>query len=299
MRMIYILGRTWIKNYYKDEQNPDNYIKTKTKFSFLCNASVQTITLTKEQKKSLVTLDVILELAVMIPFSIGFGYLYFTTKPLALKDFFFGIACVAVMMLFLLIFSKMRYNKAHAYLLDLSERFLAADEHTTFPLLSWSQFLELEPLITEKLSYAMMCFIVAEQENNLMAMKEIVRNIDEINYQTLPPFLKFRMDAIYLMFYSYREIDPEKATKHYTRSKDSFDKDPDSNGRRRMAYYAYYILHDEVAAAKYVEQGIKGLEKHDPLRSRYENELERKMLFYLKSQLEGENAPSGNTVTEG
>ena len=152
MRMIYILGRTWIKNYYKDEQKPDNYIKTKTKFSFFCNASVQTITLTKEQKKSLVTLDVILEAAVMILFSIGFGYLYFTTKLLALKYFFFGIACMTVMMLILLGISKMRYNKAHAYLMELSERFLAADEHTTFPLMSWPQFLELEPLISEKLS---------------------------------------------------------------------------------------------------------------------------------------------------
>ena len=89
-----------------------------------------------------------------------------------------------------------------------------------------------------------------------------------------------------MLYYSFRVKDPEKATFHYNRSKNDIDRDMDANGRRRLAYYAYYTLCDADAARKYVDQGLDALKVPDPLRTRYENGLEEKMLKYLKSVLD-------------
>ena len=74
---------------------------------------------------------------------------------------------------------------------------------------------------------------------------------------------------------------------------EELEKDKDSNGRRRLAYYAYYIEGDREKAKKYLAEGIKALDARETVMLDVEHDLEEKMLRYLEEQLK---ANDGNAL---
>ena len=139
----------------------------------------------------------------------------------------------------------------------------------------------------DKLTYLTLFYRYAEIRNDLMAMAEAANAMTKLGTATLTESGHFHLDACLFSYYSFRQKDPSLAQKYYKHSKKAIDRDSDCNGRRRLAYYAYYIQQDRELARKYLEEGIRALSVEDPRMSRIERDLEERMLLYLKSQLDG------------
>ena len=139
--------------------------------------------------------------------------------------------------------------------------------------------------LTDKVNYLGIFYRYAEVRNDLMAMAEAANAYSKLGTMTLTETGHFRVDTALFAYYSFRERKPELAKKYYEHSKKSIDRDMDSNGRRKLAYYAFYILGDRELAGTYLEQGLRALDVDDPRLSDIERDLETRMLRYLESQL--------------
>ena len=140
--------------------------------------------------------------------------------------------------------------------------------------------------ILEKIDYAVRYYQLAEIKNELTAMSLCASSMERLISPGLKPDLRSRLDSELFSFYSFRCKDPQKAMKHYRSSKKEIDSSMNPNGRRKLAYYALYILSDKEAARAFVEQGFHGLAVEDPRIFPVVNENEEKMLSYIKSVLE-------------
>jgi len=163
-------------------------------------------------------------------------------------------------------------------------RSASPDTHIDFP--TWPEFVALSPSNMDTVSYACLGYLIGEQENNYEMIHEMADHLMKVNYTALPSFLKKRVDGKLMSFFSFRFKDPEQADFYYHRSRWDIYNDQDCNGRRRLAYYTYYVLGDVNEARDLVRQGLQATKVPDPLRTDYENALETKMLLYLKSQLD-------------
>ena len=140
----------------------------------------------------------------------------------------------------------------------------------------------------EKVIYLGIFYRYAEIRNDLMALAEAVNAYLKLGTLTLTEEGHFRVDATLFAYYSFREKNPAMANKYYQHSKKAIERDMDCNGRRKLAYYAYFILGDKAQARTYLEQGLWALGIEDPRMSRIERELEERMLGYLRGLLENE-----------
>ncbi|MBO4927347.1 MAG: hypothetical protein J5379_03735 [Clostridiales bacterium] len=142
--------------------------------------------------------------------------------------------------------------------------------------------------LSDKFNYLSLYYAIAEYKNDLNALAECANVWMRLGTTLLTGPAKFHTDSTLFSYFSFRQINPEMAKKYYLQSKKQIDEDSDCNGRRKLAYYSYFILHDSAAAAKYVEEGLSALKVDDIRRLDTTNELEERMLLYLKSLLDKE-----------
>ncbi|MBP5492156.1 MAG: hypothetical protein J6Y08_04865 [Clostridiales bacterium] len=141
----------------------------------------------------------------------------------------------------------------------------------------------------EKVVYLGIFYRYAEMRNDLMAMAEAAHAYEKLGTLTLTETGHTHVDGTLFVYYSFREKNPELAKKYYQHSRKAIDNDMDCNGRRKLAYYAYYILEDKALARTYLEQGLWALTVEDPRMAKLERTLEERMLGYLKSLLDNES----------
>ena len=140
--------------------------------------------------------------------------------------------------------------------------------------------------VAEKLSYMITFYGVAEMKNDLMAMAECVNTMVRLGTGMLTDAGHFYLDSELFAYYSFRQKDPVLARRYYEHSKKNIDADMDGNGRRRLAYYAFYILEDRELARRYAQEGLRALTVSDPRVAPVSRDFEEKMLNYLLSQID-------------
>ncbi|MBR3033135.1 MAG: hypothetical protein IKH92_08970 [Clostridiales bacterium] len=140
--------------------------------------------------------------------------------------------------------------------------------------------------LSDKVNYLHVFFFSAEIRNDLTAMSVCISEITKLNTIGLTDTGHFALDGILFEYYSFRHKIPELATRYYQHSKKNIDNDTDFNGRRRLAYYSFYILGDREAARRYMDEGFAALSVDDPRHLKISRVYEEKMLRYLKSQLD-------------
>ena len=137
--------------------------------------------------------------------------------------------------------------------------------------------------LNDKFNYLSLYYTIAECKNDLSAMAACAHAWIHLGTALLSGQALFHMDSTLFSYFSFREINPEMAKKYYLQSKKQIDEDGDCNGRRKLAYYSYYILHDPESAKKYAQEGLDVLKVEDIRRFDTINDLEEKMLKYILS----------------
>ncbi len=89
---------------------------------------------------------------------------------------------------------------------------------------------------------------------------------------------------IIIFYYSYINPNAEKAVYYFGEAEDDLKHDMDSNGRRTMAYYEYYILGQKEQAKKTAMDGLRVIDKFSICDE--EREQERKLLEYILYEAE-------------
>lgn len=154
--------------------------------------------------------------------------------------------------------------------------------------------------LSDKINYLLTYYRVAEVKNNMVAMSKAAHAYEQLSATVmLTDQGHFSMDSNLFEYYSFREYNPELANKYYQHSKKRIDADKDCNGRRKLAYYSFYVLHDYETARKYAEEGLASLEMDDPGRSDVMSDFEKKMLTYLKEQIEMQKQGSTQAQIQG
>ncbi|MDE6024136.1 MAG: hypothetical protein K2G45_01645 [Lachnospiraceae bacterium] len=87
-----------------------------------------------------------------------------------------------------------------------------------------------------------------------------------------------------IFYYSYINRNAEKAAYYFGEAEDDLKHDMDSDGRRVMAYYEYYILGQKEQAKKAAMDGLKVIDKFSICDE--EREQERKLLEYILYEAE-------------
>ncbi|MCM1273404.1 MAG: hypothetical protein NC225_10860 [Clostridium sp.] len=82
-----------------------------------------------------------------------------------------------------------------------------------------------------------------------------------------------------IFYYSYINRNEEKAVYYFGEAEDDLKRDMDSNARRVMAYYEYYILGQKEQAKKTAMDGLKVIDKFSICDG--ERKLERQLLEYI------------------
>ena len=147
--------------------------------------------------------------------------------------------------------------------------------------------------IMQRVPYLCIYYLCAEIKNDLTALATAANAFNKLNTATLTDAGHFSVDTTMFGYYSFREKNPSMATKHYEHSKKNIDADMDCNGRRKLAYYAFFILEDRELAKTYLDQGLKALKTEDPRMLPAHRHFEERMLNYLKSQLESDSSTPG------
>ena len=259
---------------------------SKSKFRIIAEAIYIRTNITSEQEKKIKRYTYLILLILLIPVLTGAFFAgYFLSAPL--RYFFFGL----LIMLTLLGVTVFRTRNSPGSGL---EQFRADKTRELFEGKPLSE-VELPPLEElpyenatkmEKIMYSLSRFRISEMKNDLPAMTESAHFLMEQDTDKLLPGLQVAVDGVLVMYYSFREINASLARKYYERSHLELEKDKDSNGRRRLAYYAYYIQGDKALARKYLEEGIKALDARETVMLDVEHDLEEKMLRYLETQID-------------
>lgn len=99
-------------------------------------------------------------------------------------------------------------------------------------------------------------------------------------------YLRTEVSVYYTIIFYYAYISPnaEKAVYYFGEAEDDLKHDMDSNGRRVMAYYEYYILGQREQAKKTAMDGLKVIDKFSICDE--EREQERKLLEHILYEAE-------------
>ena len=140
--------------------------------------------------------------------------------------------------------------------------------------------------LDDKVNYLIVYYETAEIKNDLAAMATCVNEMIKINGLGLTDTGHFFMDSVLYSYYSFRQKDPELARKYYQHSKKRIDSHRGLTGRRKLAYYAFYIEGNKEYAKTYAQEGLASLTLEVPSVFPLEREFEEKMLKYLLSQID-------------
>lgn len=262
---------------------------SKSKFRIIAELLYIRTNITAEQEKKIRRHTYLILLIIALPVLAGTFFAgYFLPAPF--RYFFFGL----LIMLTLLAVTVFRTRNSPGSGL---EQFRADKTRELFEGKPISE-IELPPLEElpyenatkmEKIMYSLSRYRIAEMKNDLAALTETAHFLTEQDTEKLIPGMQVAVDGTLVNYYSFREINAALAKKYYERSRLELEKDKDSNGRRRLAYYAYYIEGDREKAKKYLAEGIKALDARETVMLDVEHDLEEKMLRYLEEQLKANN----------
>ena len=298
---LVILFFKWERDYY-DKEHPG-----KIKFSFAFKRALQffpTISMIPDPQKKKsneekpaskgsngsVALAIIFALLAVVAFGVAI-YLVFSHGEERMTAFLIGVLC-GVTAAFAT-FSWIGFNLGAKKGLRVRGRELVKPLHDENLMESFT----MPPFAREeydkaadsmKREYLCIYYIVAEIKNDLPAMTEAVRELEALGTTGLTEQGAFHGDTILYSFYSFRKIDPELADKYYQHSKKLIEDDKDCNGRRKLAYYAFYILKDFELARKYAMEGLESMSAPDPRMGIVQRNFEEKMLRYLITRLDEE-----------
>ena len=200
---------------------------------------------------------------------------------------FFGFS---VMLIFMVVKANIVKNTFHAFL----QEKLLDREHTGsyqgIDLPPLSEVMYMNPTEPEKLMYLDMRYRKCSFENDLFGISTCALEMGLLNDMKLAPSGRFSKNSNLMDYYAFRQKDPVKAREYYEKSEKEIEEDMDCNGRRKLAYFSYFVLKDIEKAEKCIEQGFEALTVEDPLFGEEERNYERQMLTYLKDLIEKETA---------
>ncbi len=277
--------------YSEDPEKNGHYVLKKKKYTGIPNFLVLRGKLSFDEmmkKDSFISL-------LILPFALALTALMIYLAVIAgnfyLRMFLIGVSCGCILYLLLhlktLIDVRSGAKTLRKYTVKKTREILQTRlEEVELPPLSDLPFEKATD--TEKLMYLNLRYVKAQIKNDLPVLAECAHEIENLNSNTLLLNYRFYRNAILMDYYSFRERNALKATEFYEASKEEIEKDMDCNGRRKLAYYKYYVLHDVPGAKACVEKGIEALKVIDPSRTEAELKFEENMLLYLKGVIENE-----------
>ena len=301
MQHVVLLFCKWERDYY-DKENPG-----RIKFSFSPKSALQIIPsilmvpdpkdrVDGEKKKGPYgTMEsVVLAVICTVLAVVAFGSAVFITIRYSgekMPGFLVGVLCgvAATFGMFAWIgFSIGSRNGLQSRLMELVKPLRDENVMASFTMPPFAREEYDKAQVGVKRNYAQTYYVVAEIRNDLPAMTEAVRELEALGNTGLTELGAFHVDTILYSFYSFRKIDPELAEKYYRHSQKSIENDKDCNGRRKLAYYAFYVRKDLELARKYVLEGLEAMKTPDPKMGLVQRNFEEKMLRYLLSRLDEE-----------
>ena len=153
-----------------------------------------------------------------------------------------------------------------------------------------SDVMHLNPSEPEKLMYLDMRYRKCSFENDLFGIATCAQEMELLNDMKLVSSNRFSKNSTLMDYYTFRQKDPVRAREFYEKSKKEIEDDMDCNGRRKLAYFSFFVLKDLEKAQTCIKQGFSALPVDDPLFSEEERNYERQMLTYLKGLIEQETA---------
>ena len=282
----------WDKDYY-DPVRPG---KMKFTFSSRLNQLHPTIMMYKrpekgEQRKNMVLLGIDISLtALFMVLLLSFEFVPFDGLSRNVANLLGGL-CAGGFTLFFTI-SNLNYKASEtptglrARTKELMESLLFAEKVEDIAIQPFDQVSYVNANLNDKLSYLVIFYRVSEIRNDLSAMAECVKVMTELKTLSLTDSGHFYLDAALFSHYSFRQKDPALASQYFSHSRKNIEADKDANGRRRLAYYCFYILGDREAARRYAVEGLNTLSVDDPRVYKMMRVFEEQMLRYLLSQLD-------------
>jgi hypothetical protein len=141
------------------------------------------------------------------------------------------------------------------------------------------------PLISSEILYQLLRYRILEGKEDKEELQKIAAWLDIRVGSVNISDINFSINSALMMYYSYWQLDPQKATKCYEDSKNRIESDLDCNGRRKLAYYHYYVLNDVEGAERILKEGLEALNTKSVMFSKCEIEAERKYLLRLEEQI--------------
>lgn len=281
----------WDRDYY-DKENPGKMKFSRTRL----NQIYPTVLMYKkgadeEARKS--TFHTVLAVVLAVTFAVLTlmnGYGAFDSMKQEVRGFLGGLCAGAFGFFFSISYYNIKRHKKpvglEARIWELSMSMQKAKTEEDLVAQPFDHAMYGSAALGSKIRYLCSFYRVAEMRNDLAAMSECIDEMTRLKTVGLTDMGHFYLDTVLFSYYSFRHKVPILATQFYQHSKRNIDADTDANGRRKLAYYAFYVLNDKEAAKKYVEEGLLALSVDDPRQLEIFLKFEEKMLLYLKSQLQ-------------
>jgi len=281
----------WDRDYY-DKENPGKMKFSRTRL----NQIYPTVLMYKkgadeEVRKS--TFHTVLAVVLAVTFAVLTlmnGYGAFDSMKQEVRGFLGGLCAGAFGFFFSISYYNIKRHKKpeglEARIWELSMSMQQAKTEEDLVAQPFDHAMFGSAALGSKIRYLCSFYRVAEMRNDLAAMSECIDEMTRLKTVGLTDMGHFYLDTVLFSYYSFRHKVPILATQFYQHSKRNIDADTDANGRRKLAYYAFYVLNDKEAAKKYVEEGLSALSVDDPRQLEIFLKFEEKMLLYLKSQLQ-------------
>ncbi len=281
----------WDRDYY-DKENPGKMKFSRTRL----NQIYPTVLMYKkgadeEVRKS--TFHTVLAVVLAVTFAVLTlmnGYGAFDSMKQEVRGFLGGLCAGAFGFFFSISYYNIKRHKKpeglEARIWELSMSMQQAKTEEDLVAQPFDHAMFGSAALGSKIRYLCSFYRVAEMRNDLAAMSECIDEMTRLKTVGLTDMGHFYLDTVLFSYYSFRHKVPVLATQFYQHSKRNIDADTDANGRRKLAYYAFYVLNDKEAAKKYVEEGLSALSVDDPRQLEIFLKFEEKMLLYLKSQLQ-------------
>jgi len=281
----------WDRDYY-DKENPGKMKFSRTRL----NQIYPTVLMYKkgadeEVRKS--TFHTVLAVVLAVTFAVLTlmnGYGAFDSMKQEVRGFLGGLCAGAFGFFFSISYYNIKRHKKpeglEARIWELSMSMQQAKTEEDLVAQPFDHAMFGSAALGSKIRYLCSFYRVAEMRNDLAAMSECIDEMTRLKTVGLTDMGHFYLDTVLFSYYSFRHKVPILATQFYQHSKRNIDADTDANGRRKLAYYAFYVLNDKEAAKKHVEEGLSALSVDDPRQLEIFLKFEEKMLLYLKSQLQ-------------
>lgn len=174
---------------------------------------------------------------------------------------------------------KVVMKRLGGYNQSLINRIRRGETFETFDLKPLSQLPYKNPSNTEKMIYYNIYLTYLLAVGRYDAMREPICEMTE-HFRNREYILQYT-GSYYLLVFYYSKIELNAALTNLFLEKVSsaISSDPDSNAKRVLAYYHYYVMNDAELAKKYIDDGFAVLDKFSVEGG--ERELERRLLSEL------------------